>query len=102
MRTRHPGDRRLHAVEHRRRLRLLRVAQTLADIRAPNNGLKLETVVFGARGQERTSQLRSGWNRRAGARRRTDIDLLLMPGLMHNSPHDLVERRATRWARRWS
>jgi transcriptional regulator GlxA family with amidase domain len=31
----------------------LRVAQTLADIRAPNSGLKLETVLFGARGQER-------------------------------------------------
>ena len=69
----------------------LRVAQTLADIRAPNSGLKLETVLFGARGQQRI-RTSTGIEVGLAAAPPEDIDLLLLPGLMHNSPHDLAER----------
>ena len=69
----------------------LRVAQTLADIRAPNSGLKLETVLFGARGQERI-HTSTGFDIGLRPEPVEDIDLLLLPGLMHNSPHDLASR----------
>ena len=70
----------------------LRVAQTLAEIRAPNSGLKMDTVLFGARGQER---IRTSTGIEVGGLAATvpeDIDLLLLPGIMHNSPHDLAMR----------
>jgi transcriptional regulator GlxA family with amidase domain len=70
----------------------LRVAQTLSEIRAPNSGLKLETVLFGARGQER---VRTSTGIEIGglvASVPEDLDLLLVPGIMHNSPHDLAVR----------
>ncbi len=71
----------------------LRVAQTLSDIRHPNSGLKMDTVVFGARGQERIRT--SVGLELAGLQPPTeDIDLLLLPGLLHHSPHDLIERIA--------
>lgn len=69
----------------------LRVAQTLSDIRHPNGGLRLETVVFGARGQERV-RTSVGLDLSGLGPPPDDLDLLLLPGLMHNSPHDLVER----------
>lgn len=70
----------------------LRVAQALSDIRAPNSGLKMETVLFGARGQERI-RTSSGFD--IGGLSPTppeDIDLLLLPGVMHQSPHELWTR----------
>jgi len=69
----------------------LRVAQTLSDIRAPNSGLKMETLIFGARGQPhvRTS---TGLQLGGLAEPDFDVDLLLLPGIMHNSPHDLGMR----------
>ena len=70
----------------------LRIAQTLSDIRAPNSGLKLETVLFGARGQER---IHTSTGIEVGGLQTSppeDIDLLLLPGILHNSPHDLARR----------
>ena len=69
----------------------LRVAQTLSDIRHPNGGLRLETVVFGARGQERI-RTSVGLDLSGLGPPPDDLDLLLLPGLLHNSPHDLIER----------
>lgn len=71
----------------------LRVAQTLSDIRHPNSGLRLDTVVFGARGQERI-RTSVGLELAGLTTPPEDIDLLLLPGLLHNSPHDLIERVA--------
>jgi transcriptional regulator GlxA family with amidase domain len=70
----------------------LRVAQALATIRAPNGGLALETVVFGARGQD-AIRLAGGLSL-GGLGVPEDLDMLLIPGMMHTSPHDLVERIA--------
>lgn len=71
----------------------LRIAQTLSDIRHPNSGLRLEAVVFGARGQERI-RTSVGLELAGLQAPPKDIDLLLLPGLLHNSPHDLIERVA--------
>ena len=72
----------------------LRIAQTLSDIRRPNGGLRLETVVFGARGQDR---VRTSVGLELGGLQPPpdDIDLLLLPGVMHHSPQDLISRIAT-------
>lgn len=72
---------------------VLRVAQTLSDIRHPHGGLKLETVVFGARGQK-SIPTSVGLDLTGLSEPTHDIDLLLMPGLLHNSPRDLVARVA--------
>ncbi len=71
----------------------LRIAQTLSDIRHPNSGLRLETVVFGARGQDK---VRTSIGLELGGLQPPpeDIDLLLLPGLLHNSAQDLVARVA--------
>jgi len=68
----------------------LRVAQTLANIRQPG-ALTLETIVFGARGQ-RSIQTSTGLELGGLAPVPDDIDLLLLPGIMHRSPGELVER----------
>jgi len=72
----------------------LRIAQTLSDIRHPNSGLLMETVIFGARGQ---GSIRTSVGLElSGLQPPTDdIDLLLMPGLMHHSPQDLIGRVTT-------
>jgi transcriptional regulator GlxA family with amidase domain len=70
----------------------LRVAQTLAEIRVPNSGLRMDTVLFGARGQER---IHTSTGIEVGGLKTEppeDIDLLLLPGILHNSPHDLSRR----------
>jgi transcriptional regulator GlxA family with amidase domain len=69
----------------------LRVAQTLSDIRAPNSGLKMDVVLFGARGQERI-RTSTGLDLGGLVAPPEDIDLLLLPGIMHTSPHDLAEQ----------
>lgn len=69
----------------------LRVAQALSDIRHPNSGLRLEAVVFGARGQERV-RTSVGLELAGLSAPPDDIDLLLLPGLMHRSPRDLITR----------
>jgi len=70
---------------------LLRVAQTLSDIRHPG-ALRLEAVVFGARGQSATPTsvgLQLGGLATAVPE---DLDLVLLPGLLHHSPQDLIAR----------
>ena len=69
----------------------LRVAQTLAEIRNPGSAPILRTVVFGARGQSsvRTS---SGLDIAGLSPPPDHVDLLVLPGMLHHSPHDLVER----------
>ena len=69
----------------------LRVAQTLAEIRHPGSAPILRTVVFGARGQTsvRTS---SGLELGNLSPPPDHVDLLMLPGILHHSPHDLVER----------
>ncbi len=71
----------------------LRVAQTLANIRNPAAGLRLETVVFGARGQS-SVQTSVGLSLGGLVDVPEDLDLVLLPGLLHNSPQDLVTRVA--------
>jgi transcriptional regulator GlxA family with amidase domain len=69
----------------------LRVAQTLAEIRHPGTAPILRTVVFGARGQERVRT--SGGLEIGGLSPPPDhVDLLMLPGMLHHSPQDLVER----------
>ena len=72
----------------------LRVAQALADIRAPNNGLQLETVVFGARGQDRI-RTSGGFDLSTQPTPPGSLDMLLVPGLMHSSPQELFARVRT-------
>ena len=69
----------------------LRVAQTLAMIRSPNTPLRLETVVFGARGQE-TIRTSNGLTLGGLCPPPDDLDMVLVPGVLHTSAHDLVER----------
>ena len=69
----------------------LRVAQTLATIRAPNTSLRLDTVVFGARGQ-RAIRTSSGMELHGLVDPPADLDVLLVPGLLHASPRDLFQR----------
>jgi transcriptional regulator GlxA family with amidase domain len=70
----------------------LRVAQTLAHIRAPNSPLRMETVLFGARGQQRINTSTGIEIGGLLPEAPEDIDLLLIPGIMHNSAHDLATR----------
>jgi len=74
----------------------LRVAQTLAEIRAPNSGLRMDTVLFGARGQERIHTSTGIEIGGLATEAPEDIDLLLLPGILHNSPHDLSRGGAER------
>ena len=69
----------------------LRIAQTLSDIRYPNSGMRLETVVFGARGQDRV-RTSVGLELSGLLPVPEDIDLLLLPGLLHHSAQDLIDR----------
>jgi len=71
----------------------LHVAQTLSDIRNPNSGLRMETVLFGARGQDRV-RTSVGLELSGLVPPPEDLDLLLLPGLLHHSPHDLITRVA--------
>ena len=72
---------------------LLGVAQTLADIRHPG-ALKLETVVFGARGQRSVTSSTGLELHGLAESIPDDLDMVLLPGLMHRSPQDLVARVA--------
>lgn len=69
----------------------LSVAAALAQIRHPVGGLRLESIVFGARGQSQISTS-TGLNISGLAAPPEDIDVLLIPGVMHSSVHDLVDR----------
>jgi transcriptional regulator GlxA family with amidase domain len=72
----------------------LRVAQTLADIRQPG-AVKLETVVFGARGQRSVTSSAGLALGELAEGIPDDLDMVMLPGLMHSSPQDLVARVRT-------
>jgi len=70
---------------------LLKIAQKLAHLRDPATKLRLESVLVGARGQA-TISLDGGLV--IGPVHSPDraLDLLLVPGYMHASVHDALER----------
>jgi transcriptional regulator GlxA family with amidase domain len=68
----------------------LQIAQTLANIQHPG-ALQLESVVFGARGQ-RSVQTSSGLEIGGLAEPPEQLDLLLLPGIMHRSSEELIAR----------
>ena len=72
----------------------LRVAQKLIDIRHPGLPPKFETVVFGARGQRRV-ETSTGLDISGLIDPPDELDVLVLPGLMHSSPQDLIERVCT-------
>ena len=72
---------------------MLRIAQTLAGIRRPTPGVRFDTVVFAANGAERV-RTSTGLELGGLAPIPDDLDLLLVPGIMHASPHALIERVA--------
>lgn len=72
----------------------LRVARRLAEIRHPDRPLALETCVFGARGQNRvvtSGELELGGLLPEPPER---LDCVVLPGIMHDSPGDLVRKVA--------
>ncbi len=71
----------------------LRIAQKLADIRHPG-ALQLESIVFGARGQAQVSTS-TGLTIAGLAEPPDSLDVLLLPGLMHGSPQELIDRVTT-------
>jgi transcriptional regulator GlxA family with amidase domain len=70
---------------------ILRVAQKLAEVRDPATPLRLQTVLVGARGQA-TAAGTGGLH--IGPVQSPDValDLLLVPGFMHSSAEDLIDR----------
>lgn len=72
---------------------MLRVAQKLAEIRQPLSAPRFESVVFSARGEDRITTS-SGLQLSGLSKVPDNLDVLLIPGVMHNSPQELVERSA--------
>lgn len=72
---------------------IFRVAQKLAEVRDPTTPLRLETVLVGARGQV-TTQGTGGLTLGPVQSPDLALDLLLVPGFMHSSGVDLVQRLA--------
>ena len=68
----------------------LQVAQTLANIQHPG-ALRLESVLFGARGQ-RSVQTSTGLEIGGLIEPPEQLDLLLLPGIMHRSSEELIAR----------
>ena len=75
----------------------LRVADKLAEIRLHDKAPRFESIVFDASGSEAVATS-SGLTLGNLARPPQQIDLLLVPGLMHSSPHDLVRDAQSRSA----
>jgi transcriptional regulator GlxA family with amidase domain len=73
----------------------LHVAQILADIRAPTNAPRFESVVFSARGAKSIRSESgieiSGIN---PLPKDPQFDLVLVPGIDHRRPRELLDRRA--------
>jgi transcriptional regulator GlxA family with amidase domain len=73
----------------------LRVAQTLANIRSPGNAPKFESTVFSVRGAERV--ITESGIEISGIKplaRNARFDLVLVPGINHHRPRELLDRRA--------
>jgi transcriptional regulator GlxA family with amidase domain len=72
---------------------ILRVAQKLAEVRDPGTPLRLQTVLVGARGQ--SSVTGSGGLVLGPVQSpHQPLDLLLVPGFIHASGDDMIERIA--------
>jgi transcriptional regulator GlxA family with amidase domain len=69
----------------------LRVAQTLAEIRDPLGYPRLECVVVSARGSNKV-RTSTGLELTGLIAPPADLDVLLVPGVMHSSAHELYER----------
>lgn len=70
---------------------LLRVAQKLAEIRQPQGAPRFETTIVSARGADRIA-LANGLEL-AGLKPVPErLDVMLVPGVMHESANDLVQR----------
>ena len=73
----------------------LHVAQVLARIRSPLDAPRFESIVFSARG---ASSVRGEAGLELGGLKPladdTHLDLVLVPGIGHERPHDILERRA--------
>lgn len=67
----------------------LRVARKLSEIRHPQAPLALEACVFGARGQARV-QVSNGLDLGGLVAPPEELDAVVLPGMMHSSPQDLV------------
>src|SRR5947207_15077850 len=73
----------------------LHVAQILADIRSPLDAPRFESVVFSVRGAQRVRG-ESGIEL-AGIKaltRSSRFDIVLVPGIDHRRPRDILARRA--------
>jgi transcriptional regulator GlxA family with amidase domain len=70
---------------------ILRVAQKLAEVRDPATGLRLQTVLVGARGQDTVT---GSGGLQLGPVQSPDqpMDLLLIPGFIHANGDDMLER----------
>jgi len=68
----------------------LRIARTLADIRHPGAGDGMESIVFGARGQSEV-KTSAGLTLGGLSSPPDQLDVVLLPGIMHSSPYELVE-----------
>ncbi len=72
---------------------MFRIAQKLAQVRDPGTPLRLETVLIGARGLTHVNG--SGGLQLSGVQSPDlSLDCLLIPGIMHDSAEDLVNRLA--------
>lgn len=72
---------------------MFRIAQKLAQVRDPGTPLRLETVLIGARGLAHVNG--SGGLQLSGVQSPDlSLDCLLIPGIMHDSAEDLVNRLA--------
>jgi transcriptional regulator GlxA family with amidase domain len=73
----------------------LRVAQTLAEIRSPADAPRFESIVFSARGATHVrseSGIEISGIKPLG--RNARFDLVLVPGINHHRPRELLDRRA--------
>jgi len=73
----------------------LRVAQVLAEIRSPTTAPRFESVVFSARNAKRVrteSGIEISGVKPLG--RNPEFDLVLIPGINHHRPRELLDRRA--------
>jgi transcriptional regulator GlxA family with amidase domain len=68
----------------------LRIAQKLVEIRHPGTPIVMESIVFGARGQ-REVRTSTGLALGGLAEPPESLDVVLLPGLMHGSPGELVD-----------
>lgn len=70
-------------------------AQVLAELRSPADAPRFESTVLSARGATRVrSESGMEINVRKHAGRALDFDLVLIPGITHHRPRDILDRRA--------